>query len=174
MPPRTIHILTSRFSPKQRAHFAIFVPSATDPQTGSVINVVGAPMTGFMHEFKRVFNPTLSNEPYEIYPIGQVDSSHIVDWPGVICRTDTTPAGDIEVVACQVPAPRISRNFLEPVNDTTNRRCQEWTMDYVRLLVAKGFIGDEAIEIVQSRRDPPGHGIGLQPMIGLSTSGIRV
>lgn len=42
-------------------------------------------------------------------------------------------------------------------------------MDYVRYLVAKGNIGAEAIEIVQSKRDPPTHGIGLRrvaPQLG--------
>jgi hypothetical protein len=35
-------------------------------------------------------------------------------------------------------------------------------MEYVRHLVAKGLIDEEAIEIVQSKRDPPTHGIGLR------------
>lgn len=46
---------------------------------------------------------------------------------------------------------------------TTNKRCQEWTMDFVRHLVSKSLITAEAIQIVQSKRDPPNHGIGLQP-----------
>lgn len=36
-------------------------------------------------------------------------------------------------------------------------------MEYVRHLVAKGLIAADAIQIVQSKRDPPTHGIGLQP-----------
>lgn len=35
-------------------------------------------------------------------------------------------------------------------------------MEYVRSLVAKGYIGAEAIDIVQAQRDPPSHGIGLR------------
>lgn len=46
---------------------------------------------------------------------------------------------------------------------TTNKRCQEWTIEFVRYLVAKGLIAAEAIQIVQSKRDPPNYGIGLQP-----------
>lgn len=79
--------------------------------------------------------------------------------------TDSTPRGNIEVAASQVPTPGISQNFMAPVNDTTNKRCQEWTMEYVRHLVAKGLIGEDAIQIVQSKRDPPTHGIGLQPAV---------
>lgn len=36
-------------------------------------------------------------------------------------------------------------------------------MEFVRHLVSKGLIAAEAIQIVQSKRDPPNHGIGLQP-----------
>ncbi|KAJ6155902.1 hypothetical protein N7470_006468 [Penicillium chermesinum] len=53
---------------------------------------------------------------------------------------------------------------MAPVNETTNKCCQEWTMEYVRYLVAKGLIGEEAIQIVQSKRDPPAFGIGLRPV----------
>ena len=38
-------------------------------------------------------------------------------------------------------------------------------MEYVRHLVAKGLIGEDAIQIVQSKRDPPTHGIGLQAAV---------
>ncbi|KAB8261535.1 hypothetical protein BDV32DRAFT_121454 [Aspergillus pseudonomiae] len=162
MAPRTIYLVSFRPAPSQRAHFAIFVPSAIDPLIGSLIHVVGAPMAGFAHEFKRGYDPSLTTQPYEMWPIGQVDSSHIVDWPNGVRATDTNPKGDIEVAASQVPAPGISQNFMAPVNDTTNKRCQEWTMEYVRHLVAKGYIGAQAIENVQSKRDPPSHGIGLR------------
>jgi hypothetical protein len=37
-------------------------------------------------------------------------------------------------------------------------------MEYVRHLVAKGYIGAQAIQIVQSHRDPPNFGIGLRPV----------
>jgi hypothetical protein len=45
---------------------------------------------------------------------------------------------------------------------TTNRRCQEWTMDFVKRLVQAGYIGQDAVDIVQSKRDPPSHGTGLR------------
>ncbi|KAL5333727.1 hypothetical protein BJX70DRAFT_391966 [Aspergillus crustosus] len=113
MAPRTISLLSIRPAPSQRAHFAIFVPSPSHPETGSLINVVGAPMLGFMHEFERNYTP--------------------------------------------------SKDIIYPF-ETTNRRCQEWTIDYVRALVAKGYIGEDAIETARSKRDPPGHGVGLRPV----------
>ena len=85
-------------------------------------------------------------------------------------------------VAARVPPPQISAKFLQPVNDvssessiqrgkilanelvqTANRRCLEWTTDYVKLLVVVGYIGEDAVSIVQAQRDPPSHGIGLLP-----------
>ena len=36
-------------------------------------------------------------------------------------------------------------------------------MDFVRRLVQVNYLNEAAIEIVQAQRDPPSHGIGLQP-----------
>jgi hypothetical protein len=36
-------------------------------------------------------------------------------------------------------------------------------MDYIRRLVAVGYIDEAAITIVQSKRDAPDFGIGLRP-----------
>ncbi|KAF4186857.1 hypothetical protein CNMCM7927_005097 [Aspergillus lentulus] len=162
MSPRTIYLLSLRQAASQRAHFAIFVPSAINPRKGSLINVVGAPMTGFSHQFERGYDPDIAQQDHEMWPIGEVDSSHIVDWPDDVRAIHIDPRGDMELAACRVPAPGISANFMAPVNDTTNKRCQEWTMEYVRHLVAEGYIGPDAVEIVQSKRDPPTHGIGLR------------
>jgi hypothetical protein len=38
-------------------------------------------------------------------------------------------------------------------------------MEYIRHLVGKRLIGSDAIRIVQSKRDPPYHGVGLQSTI---------
>ncbi|KAL4960401.1 uncharacterized protein BDV14DRAFT_145804 [Aspergillus stella-maris] len=167
---RAIYLLTSRQSPRQRSHFAIFIPSPSTPSTGTLINVVGAPMAGFYHEFKRGYNPERDSiEPYKTHTLGNVRDSHIFDSPEDVRRTETEPKGDLERAAVQIPAPRASENFLAAVNETTNRRCQEWTTDYIRFLVSKGYIGEEAIDIIQSKRDPSSHGIGLQP----TPSGLR-
>lgn len=37
-------------------------------------------------------------------------------------------------------------------------------MEYIHHLVAKGYIEAQAIQIVQSKRDPPTFGIGLRPI----------
>ncbi|PMD33309.1 hypothetical protein L207DRAFT_571503 [Hyaloscypha variabilis F] len=162
MDVRTLRLVSFRQSARMRAHFAIFVPSARDERIGTLIHVVGAPMAGYRLEFKRNYCPDASNQPHTVISIGQVYANHVVDSANDLQSIDDRPNGDIEVAATQVPPPRISENFLQPVNDTTNRRCQEWTTDYVRRLVDLGYIGEEAVNTVHAQRDPPSHGIGLQ------------
>ncbi|KAF1979163.1 hypothetical protein BU23DRAFT_642302, partial [Bimuria novae-zelandiae CBS 107.79] len=121
-------------------------------------------MAGFSLEFKRKYNPAATARAPNLVPIGSVLAQHVHVFQGERGE-DTTPRGNLELVAAQVQPPRASANFLAPVNDvsTTNRRCQEWTMDYVRRFVALRYLNEAAVAIVQSRRDPPNVGIGLRP-----------
>ncbi|KAH8599199.1 hypothetical protein B0O99DRAFT_683181 [Bisporella sp. PMI_857] len=121
-------------------------------------------MVGYVLEFKRNYSPATDPVPQVTTPIGEVSSSHVNDHAqnGRISTNDE-PKDDLESAATQIPTPRISENFLALVNDITNRRCQEWTMDFVRHLVKLGYLDETAIEIVQARRDPPSFGVGLKP-----------
>ncbi|GFN18879.1 uncharacterized protein AtWU_08682 [Aspergillus tubingensis] len=120
---------------------------------------------GYQLEFKRNHALSSNEEPYETVLLGYVDSQHITGSPieSSSMFVDHTPRDDLEIAASQIPAPRVSENFMAPVNDTTNKRCQEWTMEFVRHLVARGLLEEEAVQIVQSKRDSPTHGIALQP-----------
>ncbi|KAF2176979.1 hypothetical protein K469DRAFT_733103 [Zopfia rhizophila CBS 207.26] len=160
MSARTLYLLSYRSQDRERAHFAIFVPYATG-KDGTLIHVVGAPMAGYALQFKRQYNPEMSQTRYQIFPIGQINSQFIHDWAGER-GSDGTPRGNLEQVAAQIPPPRVSENFLAPVNNTTNRRCQEWTMDFVRRLVEINYVDSSAADIVQSKRDPPTHGVGME------------
>ncbi|KAF1951053.1 hypothetical protein CC80DRAFT_539192 [Byssothecium circinans] len=123
-------------------------------------------MVGYRLEFKRAHNPIITEEPGEMIEIGQINAQHVHEWTGAEV-VDSTPMGNLEQVAAQVQPPRISQNFLAPVNDTTNRRCQEWTMDFVRRLVAINYLERSSLDKVQARRDPPTHGIfALQGGLG--------
>lgn len=118
MASRTIYLVTSRNVPSQRAHFAIFVPSKTLPDQGTLIQAVGAPMTGYILEFKRNYSPFEDSlERYTLFPIGEVDSSHIADPLDEKKTSDATPRDNIEAAATQIPTPGLSDNFLAPVND---------------------------------------------------------
>ena len=61
---RNLYLIKYRQASTQRAHFAIFVPSAANAQVGTLIHVVGAPMAGYQLEFKRNYNPVLAT--YEV------------------------------------------------------------------------------------------------------------
>ncbi|KAI9038971.1 uncharacterized protein KD926_010073 [Aspergillus affinis] len=131
-----------------------------DPLRGTLINVVKAPMMGYGLLFQRKYTPATTGHG-ELVSIGSVACDHVVDTSASGTPSeDSTPRGTLELLAAQVPPPRISENFMAPVNDTTNRRCQEWTIEYLRHLVQQGIIGAEAIEVVQSKRDSPTHGMG--------------
>ncbi|KAK2791103.1 hypothetical protein FQN52_005059 [Onygenales sp. PD_12] len=164
MAPRDISLIAYRSTPTQRAHFAVFIPSASDPGVGTIIHVVGAPMAGYQLEFKRNYSPGSTQRAHTRYQIGQIDSQYIADAKDNTSSRDSTPKGAVELAASRVPPPAISQDFMAPVNNTTNRRCQEWTMDFVAHLVHLQYIDASAIQIVQSNRDTPTHGIGLRPI----------
>lgn len=118
MATRKIYLISARNTPFQRAHFSIFVPSATNPDRGTKIHAVGAPMAGYVLEFKRNYNPSL--DPHDrTFPIGQVASSDIVDSPDAAPSIDSTPRGKIELAAAQIPTPGINQNFMAPVDDVS-------------------------------------------------------
>ena len=118
---RTVYLVSARNTPWQRAHFSIFVPSAgtANPALGTIIHVVGAPMAGYSLEFKRNYAPELSNEPHTMVPIGSVDESNIVDHASADTTIYSTPRGNLEIAASRIPPPRISQNFMAPVNDVS-------------------------------------------------------
>lgn len=118
MPPRTISLVSYRSTPSQRAHFGIFVPSAANQGVGTLIQVLGAPMVGYSLEFRQNYYPDLDAEAKSIFPLGRVDSAHIVDSDSPAKEfVDTTPNGNIEIAASEVQPPGISENFMAPVND---------------------------------------------------------
>ncbi|KAJ8109793.1 hypothetical protein OPT61_g7201 [Boeremia exigua] len=162
MSSHTIYLIIYLGQTGQRAHFGIWVPYEEGSSEGTVIHVVGAPMVGFSLSFKRRYNPEDTGRAVRLVSIGTVLAQNLHVFEGEKGE-DTTPRGNLELAAAQVPPPRASANFLAPVNDTTNRRCQEWTMDYVRRLVALRYLDEAAIAIVHSKRDAPNVGIGLRP-----------
>ncbi|RAL17502.1 uncharacterized protein BO97DRAFT_7291 [Aspergillus homomorphus CBS 101889] len=139
-------------------------------------------MVGSNLEFDRNYDPVLAGPKHEMYAIGQVDSTNIVDSTTTKPSIDNTPHGNIEVAASEVQPPRISENFMAPVNEGRDLFYDPSFMDddlhdspldhqqempgvdhgIVCHLVSKGLIAADAIEIVQSKRDSPTHGIGLQ------------
>lgn len=119
MAPRTLYLISYRRMARDRAHFAIWVPYVEGGKSGTLIHVVGAPMAGYQLEFKRCYNPDRTTRSKEVTIIGQIDSQYVHDWSGGSI-TDSTPRGNLEMVAAQIQPPRISENFMAPVNDVSS------------------------------------------------------
>ncbi len=115
MSTRAVYLISYRQSPRQRAHFAIWVPYA-DSKDGTVIHVVGAPMAGFQLEFKRGYDPSATARKLEKFEIGHIHAQHVHDWTGAR-SIDCTPKSDLEKVASRIEPPGISKNFMAPVNE---------------------------------------------------------
>ncbi|KAL6247879.1 hypothetical protein RBB50_005227 [Rhinocladiella similis] len=145
---KKIHLLKFRQATNQRAHFAIYIHEGEFPGTGILVHVVGAPMAGFQLEIKLNYNLDNTQQRYTHHLLGQVSAS---------------TAATIKQLASNVRPPGISQNFMAPVDGVNNKRCQEWTKEYVQLLVQRHLLDQTALEIIQSQRDPPGFGIGLAP-----------
>tara|TARA_R110002003_G_scaffold214_40_gene16331 strand:- start:8484 stop:9047 length:564 start_codon:yes stop_codon:yes gene_type:complete len=120
MSNRTIFLIIYRGQTGQRAHFGIWVPYEEDGEEGTVIHVVGAPMAGFSLEFKRRYSPKETARRPELVPLGSVNAQYVHKFEGNR-GSDTTPQGNLEQVAAQVPPPRASANFLAPVNDVSTK-----------------------------------------------------
>ncbi|KAK4496960.1 hypothetical protein PRZ48_011409 [Zasmidium cellare] len=179
MPSHPLYLLKIRPTPRQRAHFAIFVPyqqhTSHDPNEktqecrGTKIHVIGTPLAMSL-QFQSNFSCHKEKDLEAAVKLGDVDEGLVVD---VLPERDevgkvverTEPSGRLEREATSIRPPR-GGNVLAPVDDTKNRRCQEWTMEYLRHLVQKGMLDATAIDIAQAERDPPDFGIGLRPAGG--------
>ncbi|KAH7555252.1 hypothetical protein J3E72DRAFT_376639 [Bipolaris maydis] len=157
MPSRPIFLIIYAAPPGRRSHFSIWVPTTENARGGTIIHVVGAPMLGFSLEFKRDYKPDTTWRTIEMIPIGNVMDQHL-HLSESNSEASDMPCNDIERAATQVQPPRANPNFLT----TTSSDCQTWMLEYVRHLVAIGYLDEAAINIVQSKQDPPQVGVGLR------------
>lgn len=146
-----VHLIQYRQVSWQRAHFAIYIhqssSSTVEADAGTLINVIGNPINGFVHEIRPDYNLAREELKHEVTYLTTIDVSNL----------DT-----MIKIAQAIEPPRRSENFMAPVDGVKNRRCQEWTTEYVQALVNDGLFGLDVARLVQSKRDPPEHGIGLK------------
>lgn len=116
MPLRNIFLIFARDASYQIAHFAIYVPSASNPERGTLINAVGAPVAGYKLEFERCYSPALRHQPYEMILIGHINPANIVDCADQGTSIDSEPRASIQRAAAEIPPPWISQNFIAPAN----------------------------------------------------------
>jgi len=79
-------------------------------------------MIGFRLQFERNFAPSEeATGTLAIVSIGSVDQENAVsdDAANDDKSEDDSPRSKLEIIACQLPPPRISENFMAPVNDVS-------------------------------------------------------
>lgn len=111
---RSIYLIILH-SPIFPAHWALWIPRAANPRTGKLINAVGDPATGFVHEFQRNFWPerVSSGTISTILLSDHVEASHIVDGEEAEESTiDAEAVDDVERVALGIPPPVKSLNSV--------------------------------------------------------------
>ncbi|CAG9955540.1 unnamed protein product [Clonostachys rosea f. rosea IK726] len=172
MSNRSMYLAKYRNTTTQRAHFAIFIPNAeydraglsqdyrSSPCKGTKIHVVGEPMlAGFQLEIKHNYECDTSQDLNELVHIGHVNPDHVHIPSSSKFREGDNPHGRLESEALKVPPPPNGQNIRAPIDGVTTRRCQEWTMEYLSHLVAKGLVHSSTLSIVQGERDAPNFGI---------------
>ena len=95
-------IYSSRLFP---SHWGILVPSSEGSNTGTMINVIGDPSTGFEHEFKRDCGGGDARRVSETLLLGTVASEHVKGRKDVGQNTDDIPNNRLEDVALSIPPP---------------------------------------------------------------------
>ena len=123
MSQHTIRLFKCRLNFTQREQTAIFIPilagGSTDPSDPSaaceftLINVVGAPFTGHVHEIEEDYCCTDSVDSENVVPMGFI-------WLTEERLDAEAIAKAFETVALQLPAPSRDENFLAPVNDMSS------------------------------------------------------
>ncbi|QGJ00614.1 hypothetical protein CEK26_002058 [Fusarium fujikuroi] len=173
MPARSLYLAKSGGGANQRSHFALFIPNAEyDRDTisedfrslkaiGIRIHVVGEPlMSGFAFEVHRNYNTQAYPDLKRLVFLGKIDDSILHEYPETEFEIrENKPRSLIERIAASVPPPPKGQNICAPIDGVDTKRCQEWTMEVLNMLVEKELIPSESISIAQSERDPPTKGI---------------
>ncbi|KAF2134433.1 hypothetical protein P153DRAFT_362202 [Dothidotthia symphoricarpi CBS 119687] len=115
----TLYLLVYLGQAGQRSHFAIWLADDEGGDVGTVIHVVGSPMSGFALQFKRRYAPKQTARAHVLVPIGLINAQHVHTFEGNR-GVDTTPTSDLEHVAAEIQPPRASKDFMAPVNDVTS------------------------------------------------------
>ncbi|OAA45522.1 hypothetical protein NOR_03311 [Metarhizium rileyi] len=100
-----------------------------------------------------------SRDLQELVFLGYVDSTNIYDPSYTKFVKETHPRQTLEREAAMITPPPKGQDIRAPIDGVSTKRCQEWTMEYLSRLEEQNFISSGAVDIAQSHRDPPNHGI---------------
>ncbi|OAL55170.1 hypothetical protein IQ07DRAFT_582700 [Pyrenochaeta sp. DS3sAY3a] len=151
--PRTISLVVynSRLFP---AHWALWIPSLSDPNCGKRIHAEGDALTGFVVYFERNYNISTTTRTHQVIPLAQVLDHYVIDVPGDgTCSRDQTPHDYIEQFALLIPAPGASlasATSSEPRQSVTISNCQTWVRNVVEALVKDGVMDRQALRTIDT------------------------
>lgn len=109
-------------SPLFPAHWALYIPSMTDPAIGKIVHVTGDARNGFVHEFKRGYLPADDERGHSIIPLARISASHVVDVlspSGLLVYTApddnllALAVDNVERELLSIPAPGKSLNVVD-------------------------------------------------------------
>lgn len=93
-------------SPLFHAHWALFIPDQARPHCGTVLNVRGDPLNGFVHEFERGYIPSEDPEkPPKVLKLGTTAERLIRSEDTAPDGKDATAYNQLESLALSIDAP---------------------------------------------------------------------
>jgi hypothetical protein len=136
---RPIYIVKLKGQPNRRSHMMIYIPNISSishhldgnqeghPSPGTVLQVIGAPMLGYNHEF--IHNYNINDRSKGVLTtlalVGMVEGKYFRDPPDAqIEKTDRAydDVNGLEGLALKVAAPRKTENFLDPAQAVCRSR----------------------------------------------------
>ncbi|RMD41868.1 hypothetical protein DV735_g3284, partial [Chaetothyriales sp. CBS 134920] len=132
-------------------HWAIFVPSASSQDVGTLIQVEGDVRAGFAHDMKRNYDIRNTRRNFHIDVIGTVEDRHVHSTPssGELVRDARDAKDDIERAALSIPAPgpsmRPTQGNAPPTQRAVFSDCQWWVRQVVAKLVQDGILPQESL-----------------------------
>ncbi|KAF2475492.1 uncharacterized protein BDR25DRAFT_279577 [Lindgomyces ingoldianus] len=126
-------------SPLFAAHWALFLPSPSDPnqKAGTRIHADGSPASGFEVIFESEYDLNDCTQSYRIINLGEIE------------------AAEVEKAARVVEAPKKTLVATSVGGEGPRRRvelknCQTWLRDVVEKIVENGALGEEVMKILDS------------------------
>jgi hypothetical protein len=165
---------------------AVFVPDSvyedTDPSTddcmGTLFQVKGSPLAGFMHEIKMSWSRQNDTGIESVHLICQVGTKQSLK-PKIL-----------DQIALTVRPPGVSQRLWDAVSEFLNTRCkspeltttqesiidcQDWVHDFITRLSQKGIVNAEVLDVLRGLQDKktalmrqPGSGSTATPLFTAS------
>ncbi|KAG6357823.1 hypothetical protein INS49_013703 [Diaporthe citri] len=139
-------------SPLFHAHWALFVPDQARPQCGTVLNVRGDPLNGFVHEFERGYIPSEDPEkPPTVLKLGTIAERLIKPERIAPNGKDLAAYNRLERLALSIDAPGRSLGRGASKDGRVRveiRDCQWWVRQLVSSMIEQEMVSSDAQRVL--------------------------